>query len=161
MQKYLSSGELDALHDYLSKYSSSLPDDSIVRFCENTATNAVLLYFAQQAKDADIDYIVKADIPSDIFVSETDISVLFGNLLENALDSCREEKGDDRKIVVRASFIGSSLCITVDNTYRGVLKYTPSGELVSTKHNGPGLGTQSVKSIVAHYGGVCNRELFI
>lgn len=158
MQKYLSSGELDALHDYLSKYSSSLPDDSIVRFCENTATNAVLLYFAQQAKDADIDYIVKADIPSDIFVSETDISVLFGNLLENALDSCREEKGDDRKIVVRASFIGSSLCITVDNTYRGVLKYTPSGELVSTKHNGPGLGTQSVKSIVAHYGGVCKFE---
>ena len=158
MQKYLSFGELDALHDYLSKYSASLPDDSIVRFCENTAANAVLLYFAQQAKDADIDYIVKADIPSDIFVSETDISVLFGNLLENALDSCREEKGDDRKIVVRASFIGSSLCITVDNTYRGILKYTPSGELVSTKHNGLGLGTQSVKSIVAHYGGVCKFE---
>ena len=27
-----------------------LPDDSLIRFCENTAANAVLLYFAQQAK---------------------------------------------------------------------------------------------------------------
>ena len=46
-----------------------LPDDSLIRFCENTAANAVLLYFAQQAKSNGIDYIVKADIPSDIFIA--------------------------------------------------------------------------------------------
>ena len=89
MREYLNRGELDALRRYLSEYSESLPDDSLVRFCENTAANAVLLYFAQQAKDSGIDYIVKAEIPGDIFVSDTDISVLFGNLIENALDACR------------------------------------------------------------------------
>lgn len=72
--------------------AESLPDDSLIRFCENTAANAVLLYFAQQTKSNGIDYIVKADIPSDIFVTETDISVIFGNLLENALDACKKEK---------------------------------------------------------------------
>ena len=100
IQEYLNRGELDALRRYLDRYSASLPDDSLVRFCENAAANAVLLYFAQQAKDNDTDYIVKADIPGDIFVSDTDISVLFGNLLENALDACRKEKDDDRRIVV-------------------------------------------------------------
>lgn len=69
-----------------------LPDDSLIRFCENTTANAVLLYFAQQAKSNGIDYIVKADIPSDIFLTETDISVIFGNLLENALDACKKRK---------------------------------------------------------------------
>ena len=92
IQEYLNRGELDALRRYLDRYSASLPDDSLVRFCENAAANAVLLYFAQQAKDNDTDYIVKADIPGDIFVSDTDISVLFGNLLENALDACRKKR---------------------------------------------------------------------
>ena len=66
-------------------------DDLLIRFCENPAANAVLLYFAQQAKDNDIDYIVQADIPGDIFVSDTDISVLFGNLIENAGKSIFEQ----------------------------------------------------------------------
>ena len=159
IQEYLNRGELDALRRYLDRYSASLPDDSLVRFCENAAANAVLLYFAQQAKDNDTDYIVKADIPGDIFVSDTDISVLFGNLLENALDACRKEKDDDRRIVVRAGLTGSSLCVTVDNTFTGTLKRTGSGELISTKHKGRGLGTQSVRSIAAHYGGVCRFEV--
>ena len=159
IQEYLNRGELDALRRYLDRYSASLPDDSLVRFCENAAANAVLLYFAQQAKDNDTDYIVKADIPGDIFVSDTDISVLFGNLLENALDACRKEKDDDRRIVVRAGLTDSSLCVTVDNTFTGTLKRTGSGELISTKHKGRGLGTQSVRSIAAHYGGVCRFEV--
>ena len=158
MREYLNRGELDALRRYLSEYSESLPDDSLVRFCENTAANAVLLYFAQQAKDSGIDYIVKAEIPGDIFVSDTDISVLFGNLIENALDACRGETSEDRKIIVRAGLAGGSLCITVDNTFTGLLKHTSSGELASTKHRGLGLGTKSVESIAAHYGGVCRFE---
>ena len=158
MQEYLTEGKLDALHDYLDTYNESLPDDSLVRFCENTAANAVLLYFAQQAKDNSIDYIVKVNIPNDIFISDTDISVLFGNLVENALEACRNESVNDRKILIRASLTGSSFCLTVDNTFSGTLRCTNDDKLLSTKHKGTGLGTQSVKSIAAHYNGVCRFE---
>lgn len=156
IQEYLNEGKLDALHDYLDKYNKSLPNDSLVRFCENTAANAVLLHFAQQAKDNCINYFVKVKIPNDLFVSDTDISVIFGNLIENALESCRNESGNDRKILIRASLTGNSFCITVDNTFSGTLKYTNDDELVSTKHKGLGLGTQSVKNIAAHYNGICH-----
>ena len=156
IQEYLREGKLDALHDYLDKYNKSLPDDSLVRFCENTAANAVLLYFAQQAKDNCINYFVKVKIPNDIFVSDTDISVMFGNLIENALESCKNESGNDRKILIRASLTGNSFCITVDNTFSGTLKYTNDDKLVSTKHKGLGLGTQSVKNVAAHYNGICH-----
>lgn len=124
IREYVSKGELDALLRYLDGYNDSLPDDLLIRFCENPAANAVLLYFAQQAKDNDIDYIVQADIPGDIFVSDTDISVLFGNLIENAIDACKEESGDDRKIDIRAMLKGSTLCVTVDNTFTGTLRRT-------------------------------------
>ena len=40
MQEYLNTGRLDALSEYLKRYGESLPDDSLIRFCENTAANA-------------------------------------------------------------------------------------------------------------------------
>lgn len=159
MQNYLADGNLDALREYLARYNESLPNDSLIRFCENTAANAVLLYFSQQAKENDVDFIAQVEIPEDIFISDTDLSVLFGNLIENALEACRNESGKDRKIMIRASLIGSSFCITVDNTFSGALRHTPDGMLVSTKHKGLGLGTQSVKSIAAQYSGICRFEM--
>ncbi len=158
MQNYLNNGELDALSDYLNQYGKSLPDDTPIQFCENTATNAVLLHFAQQAKNSGIDYDVKTDIPKDIRVSETDICIVLGNLLENAVDACRTEDSGDKKITVRANTAGGSLCITVDNTYTGTLHYANNASLLSTKHRGNGLGTESVKNIAAQYGGICRFE---
>lgn len=159
MQEYLSGGDLDALREYLNSYSESLPDDDLVRFCENAAANAVLLYFAQQAKDNGIDYLVQAEIHADTTVSDTDISVLFGNLLENAVDACKSQRGGEKTIIVRANSPGSALCITVDNTYAGTLKRMPGGDIASTKHKGVGLGTRSVRSIAERYGGVCRFEV--
>lgn len=157
MQEYLSSGDYDALKAYLDGYGKRLPDDTLVRFCENAAANAVLLYFAQQAKNSGVDYIVKTDIPRNVGMADTDISVLLGNLLENALDACKAERGEDRRIIVRAGADGGSLCLTVDNTCSAAPKYA-GGELVSTKHAGSGLGTRSVRSIAAQYGGLCRFE---
>lgn len=159
MQEYLNEGKLDDLREYLGKYNESLPDDSLIRFCENTAANTVLLYFAQQAKNNGIDYIVKADIPEKAPIDDADISVLFGNLLENALDACNAESAADKKIIVRASLSGGTFCVTADNTFTGTLKYNQSGNLDSTKHRGEGLGTRSVKSIVERYGGICRFEV--
>ena len=158
MREYLNRKDYAALDEYLDKYGMSLPDDSLVRFCQNTVANTVLLYFAQQAKNEHIDYIVKTDIPQEITIADTDLSVLLGNMIENALDACKAASGPCKKIVVRASFSNDSLCITVDNTFNGTLKYNSEGMLVSTKHNGSGLGTQSIKSIAEAYGGICRFE---
>lgn len=158
MQEYLAAKDYAALGDYLNRYGRSLPDDSLVRFYENTAANAVLLYFAQHAKDSGIDYDVKSEIPQSIGISETDISVLLGNLLENALDACKTDSAKDKKIIVRANTEDGSLCVTVDNTFTGELKKTLDGKLISTKHRGAGLGTESVRSIAEKYGGICRLE---
>ena len=134
MQEYLNTRNYTALSEYLKQYRMSLPDDTPVQFCANPAANAVLVYFAQQAKEQGITYLVKTEIPEKINIPETDISVLLGNLLENAVDACKSEQTPDKKIIVRANTDGGSLCITVDNTFTGTLAHTPDGNLVSTKH---------------------------
>lgn len=158
MQEYLNTKNYTALSEYLKQYRMSLPDDTPVQFCANPAANAVLVYFAQQAKEQGITYLVKTEIPEKINIPETDISVLLGNLLENAVDACKSEQTPDKKIIVRANTDGGSLCITVDNTFTGTLAHTPDGNLVSTKHKGLGLGTRSVKNIANQHGGICRFE---
>lgn len=158
MQEYVRQKDYDALDHYLSQYQESLPDDSLLHFCENTAVNAVLLYFSSQAKKYDISYQTQVKIPEHLPIEETDLSVLFGNLLENALDACRVDAAPDKKIVVRGTADNYSLCITIDNTFTGTLRKTSSGNFLSSKHRGVGIGTQSVRNISEKYGGVTHLE---
>lgn len=158
MQEYLYQKDYDALEHYLSNYQQSLPDDSHLHFCENTAVNAVLLYFYNQAKKNGIAYSVQVRIPKHLPIDETDLSILFGNLLENALDACRADTVKDKKIVVRGTADNYSLCITIDNSFTGTLRKTATGNFLSTKHRGLGVGTQSVRNIAEKYKGVSNFE---
>ena len=159
MREYVRNHEYDELEKYLSSYQQSLPDDTLISFCENKAVNAVMLYFAQTAKNADIDYDVKAVIPEKIAVDETDLSVLFGNLIENAIDACKAENSDDRKIVIRAVTDEYTLCLGIDNTFTGNVKKDINGVLFSSKHIGFGIGVESVKSIAEKYGGTYRSEI--
>ena len=159
MQEYVRNKQYEELEKYLNSYQQSLPDDTLISFCENKTVNAVMLYFAQVAKNEDIDYDVKAVIPENISVDETDLSVLFGNLIENATDACREESGDNRRIVIRAMTDEYTLCLGIDNTFTGTLKKDLGGVLFSSKHKGFGVGVESVKSIAEKYGGTYCAEV--
>lgn len=159
MQEYVRNKEYDKLEKYLNSYQQSLPDDTLISFCENKAVNAVMLYFAQAAKNADIDYDVKAVIPEKIAIDETDLSVLFGNLIENAIDACKAESSDNKKIVIRAMTDEYTLCLGIENTFTGTIKKDLSGVLFSSKHIGYGIGVESVKSIAEKYGGAYCSEV--
>lgn len=159
MQEYVRNREYDKLEKYLNSYQQSLPDDTLISFCDNKAVNAVMLYFAQMAKNEDIDYDVKAVIPENISVDETDLSVLFGNLIENAIDACKAESGDNKKIVIRALTDDYTLCLGIDNTFTGDVRKDFNGVLFSSKHVGFGIGVESVKSIAEKYGGTYRAEI--
>jgi hypothetical protein len=51
-----------------------------------------------------------------------------------------------------------TLAVTIDNTYETAPEKDRRGRFRSMKHSGPGIGTESVKNIVARYNGVINFE---
>ena len=193
LQKYMQEQDYEALAEYLQQYQKSIPDDVPISYCENVAVNAVLLYFAQVAKNEEIEYEVRVSLPKETGMEDADLSVLFGNLLENALDACEEEiekiqkgqsaqseqklqeaektqdgqihlygeteKSNVGKVIINASQKGQALCVTVDNTFSGKLRQDREGRLLSTKHRGSGMGTESVKMIAEKYHGVCRFEV--
>ena len=83
----LDSGKEAELAEYLHSYLTTTPDFSAIVFCGNPALNALILYFAQLAKDNDVDFDARLNVPEDLPVNSSDIAVLFGNLLENAVQA--------------------------------------------------------------------------
>ncbi len=158
MTGYLRDGKLEELEAYLTSYRNSLPDDTSVVLCQNYAVNLLLLYFAQQAKEHDIQFYVHADIPEQLTIAENDLSVLLGNLLENAIDACLTQKAPNRQIVIRTKLKDDALLLTIDNTFDGNIKQNKNGAFLSTKHDGPGLGIESARQIALHYNGVFQVE---
>lgn len=158
IRQYVKNHQYDELDAYLSHYQEALPDDTFIVFCQNPTVNAMLLYFAQQAKNREIDYDVKLDVPKQLPVAETDISVLLGNLLENALDACATEIDPNRKIVIRGRSDTSAMYLTLDNTFTGTLQPDGNGGYRSTKHKGAGIGIESARNIAERYGGAVQIE---
>ena len=159
MREYLRNGQLQELEAYLDKYCSSLPETRSLMHCQHDTTNVLLSYFAQQAADRKINMDIFVQLPKTIHLPETTISVVLGNLLENAIDACSKVTSGQKKITVRGKASMGSVFFEITNTYDGNLRKTKSGAFLSTKKgSGHGLGLESVSQLAESLGGILELD---
>ena len=110
-------------------------------YCENSAVNAVAVYFLALADGEGFITEAQLNIPEHTgSVPAMDLCIIMGNLLENALDSTRCAKSENKFIRVSSILKGTSLHIETINSFA----LPPSGEepglsavkAVCEKHNG-------------------------
>lgn len=158
IREYLRSGKLRELDAYLDHYSKSMPDSPSLVYCQHYATNALLGYFVQQAQSSEITMDIFVQLPEQLNLPETTISVVLGNLLENAVDACREISTGERKITVRGKTDMGSVFFEITNTYAGTLRKNKAGKLLSGKASGRGLGLDSVAHLAQVHGGMLELD---
>ena len=159
LQKIRDNKDFDALDEVLADYPALSRLEQPLSLCENETADMILGYYASQAESADIRFEARVALPEKLFVESTKLAVLLGNLLENAYEAALRCEGE-RFIRVHASLndLDSSdkhlLSICVENSYitEPELK---NGHYQSSKHEGEGIGIESVKSIAAIYSGIC------
>ena len=145
--------EYDKLNTYLKDFLDSVPTEHPLSYCEHFALNALLVYYAQMAENKHISFDVHICLPQNVSISDTDLIVLFGNLLENACEGCITLPEEKRHICLKGSFpTPGAFVLTIDNTFYGSIK-TEQGHFLSTKHSGNGIGTESVRHIADRYNG--------
>ncbi len=158
MSNFLENEDYKNLQLYLNDYHQSLPNEQAIVFCSNMAVNSLLLYFANVAHEHEIDFQVNVSLPDKLTIPDTDLTVLLGNLLENAINACIEQSSEQRKIIVHGKADHHSVSFTIDNTCDNKIKKTPKGHFLSTLKGGSGLGLSSAEHIVNRYGGVFSAE---
>ena len=153
MSHYLEAGDLESLQQYFRDLMSSLPSSKPMHYCSHNTLNMLLTYFSQQADFAGIDYRVELQIPATLPIADSDLTVLVGNLLENAVEAASLQTPGNRSVMIRGRVQGPYLLLALDNTYALSPKKDASGVFLSTKHPGQGIGVESAKSIAVKYGG--------
>ncbi len=121
-----------------------LDEDVSVIWCKNQIMNATFTAYLTKAKREGINVETKLDIPEDLPVDPAELSMVFANALENAINACAELPSGRRKIICKC--IGyPGLMLKVENTYRGDVRFDSDGLPVSLKE-GHGIGTRSIAS---------------
>lgn len=158
VQSYIDQDDRMGLAEYIGVYKDRLPSDAPEYFCANGVVNAIVSYYAAQAWDSGIEFTATVAYPKDCPVSSTDITVLLGNLLENAVEACKREPGESMYIKLRVKQRGQSvLLILVDNTCRSTPLFE-NGTPLSSKRASVGIGVASIRDIAARYDGTAHFE---
>ena len=113
--------------------------------------------YALAQKDG-IQFEARVFIPSVLPFQSGHLAIIFGNLLENALEACKKLPQEQRYIILEATYIKEMLQICIKNSSSEKLKKDNRGRYLTTKEdNGRhGIGLASVEQALADY----NGELF-
>lgn len=132
--------------------------DSVIK-TGNVMVDAILNSKLSLIKSKNIAVNAKAVVPAELKISDVDLCVIIGNLLDNAMEAC--EKQDETSECFIRVFIGvlkSQLYISVMNSVGGTVA-KDGKNYISTKASGNhGFGLMRVDRIVEKNGGYVNRQ---
>lgn len=142
----------EQLQKYISTVIDKIPKKKET-FCENSVVNAVVSHFASECEIQNIRFEAELIVPdTEDFSIDSDLCVVFANLLENATEACgRMDKGD-KFISIKSSYDFDRLTIAVDNSFNGEFREN-KGAFYSSKRNEIGTGLSSVTAIAKKYHG--------
>ena len=119
----------------------------------NIVIDSLVEYWKRTAEKEEIEFQAELSIPMEMSFKGADISLILGNLLENAVEGA--EKAEKRKCIkLRVKYDKKNLLIAVENSYGGKLKKI-KGELKTTKEDtaNHGIGLASVRRAARKYQG--------
>lgn len=124
-----------------------------MRFSENYALDSVIGHYWALARQVNIPFEAKVDLPAQLPMDEIDVALVLSNLLENAIDASLKLSPEKRHISLEAYIHSGHLgLIRVENNYAGTIN-EKNGTFFSSKRRGKGVGINSVRRIAEKFGG--------
>ena len=122
----------------------------------NASIDAILNYKANTAKEYGINIVCDLQLPFSLDLNATDIAVIFGNALDNAIDACKFAEVLCKIITVTVEYERQNLYIAMSNPYAGSLEYSGSGDLKTKKENKSlhGIGLRNIEETIKKYDGL-------
>ncbi|OKP99247.1 histidine kinase [Paenibacillus sp. P46E] len=159
MKAHLALGQTTELQEYLGKLDTDLSTVDTVLQTGNILIDAILNSKLSLIATKDISVNARATVPSKLQISEIDLCVIIGNLLDNAMEACLKQPiPSERYIRVYIGVLKEQLYISVSNSVSGeVIKNGKA--FISTKNSAThGFGLMRIDRIADKYNGYVNRQ---
>jgi len=150
--------EYKEIGNYLEMLDHDLRAVDNVLKTGNIMVDAILNSKLSMMKERKIRANATAIVPSNVSISGIDLSVLIGNILDNAMEACLMiPEEEERFIRIYIDIVKKQLYIAVTNSMKGTANKNGKRYLTS-KQGFHGFGLMRIDSIVSKYGGYCNRQ---
>jgi sensor histidine kinase regulating citrate/malate metabolism len=157
MKAYRALGENEKIDAYLNALETDLTSVDTLIKSGNVMVDAILNSKLSLAKNRNISINAKAVVPKDITVSEIDLCIIIGNLLDNAIEACMRTEDEARRFIrVYMDVKRDHLYISITNISAGKPQKR-DGRYVSGKGENHGFGLMRVDKIVKKYAGYIKR----
>lgn len=111
------------------------------------------------ARENGISIAIDVPLPEQLYITETNLCIVFANLLKNALESCMKSEKKHCFIHLQTMLIRSQIVIFMENTI-GVRPVPYIDGFMSTEKGGrKGIGLSSIQNIAEQYGGDARFEI--
>jgi len=153
LKGYIQSGEYDRANAYIDELDQKLQSVDTLLKTGNVSLDAILSAKIAQAKTDDITVTVKANVPDKLTITDVELSIIVGNLLDNAIEACKTVE-KDRFIRLYITLKSKMLYFSMLNSAGE--KQKKLGTLFATKKDGVhGFGLRRAESIIESHGGWC------
>ncbi len=152
MQASMALGKYDEVSRYLSELNDDLTAVDTVLKTGRVMVDAILNGKLNIAAQNEIPVNAKAKIPEGTSVSDIDLCVMIGNLLDNAIEENRRLLPESRFIRVYMGRKNTQLYLAVTNA-AGKKRLKSGTRFASAKGADHGFGLARVESVVKKYGG--------
>lgn len=146
-------GDLEALRDYIGTSQAMLDAAGPQRYCSNPTLDAVLIHAVKHAEALGIRMETSIALPAQLPVDALELSIVFANALENAIQAVRDLPEERRRILCK-SVTHPRFIMEISNPYAGKIVFDRSG-IPTTDKPGHGVGTRSIVAFAEKYSAVC------
>lgn len=153
---YLENGEIEKCQAYLLQLEKDVEEVDLKIKSGNAMADAILNSKMSLAGTKDIRLDVTAKIPEKLPVSDTEFSVIFGNLMDNAMEACEKiESIEERFIRVYIGIYKKQFYMSITNATNQAKRME---HYITGKGTGHGLGLYQIDKIVKKRQGYLKRR---
>ena len=146
----LEAGQVDRAIAYLEQLDRSLQTVDTLLKTGNVTVDAILSAKLAQARAAGIAVTAEANLPPELSLTDLELSIVIGNLLDNAIEAAANADGD-KYIFIKISAYHKMTVVHIENSC-GKVKWKKRMP-VSDKGKGRGIGLLNVKQSIDKYDG--------
>ena len=151
----LEAGEVDRAIAYIENLDHRLQNVDTLLKTGNVTLDAILSAKLSQAKSQGINVTIKANVPAELTLTDVELSIVVGNLLDNAIEACLAvPESEERFLRLFLGMKGKMLYFSMLNSAGE--KQRKRGSLFSSHKNGVhGFGLRRAESILTKHDGWC------
>ena len=152
LKGYIEAGESERALKYIEELDYGVMNTDTLLKTGNVSADVILSAKISKAKARGISVSVKANLPDNLNITDVELSIVIGNLLDNAIEACTASTDKEPFIRVYLIMKSNMLYFSMLNSSGDKLK--KDGSLFNSKKGGfHGFGLRRAESIIEKHGG--------